>query len=289
MPELPEVETIRTDLSRKILHTPIRQVRIFHSKTVGGAANRRRLAAQLSGNSFIHILRRGKLLLFELSGSKFFLAIHLKMTGQMLYLRRGVRLAGGHSFGRTTAELPNAHTRLALVFNDGGQLFFNDARLFGYAKLLTAEEKEKVSGAYGIEPLSREFTLAAWQKLIHGKKGNIKAFFLNQKYIAGIGNIYADEICHAGGLLPTRTLPSLTDAEVKKLFRAIVRVLTVAVRWRGTTFNNYVDSDGRTGSFLKHLRVYDRAGLTCRTCRRGIIAKSRHAGRGTHWCPVCQH
>ena len=288
MPELPEVETIRTDLSKKILNHRIKVVRVFNVKTVGGEKNKLRLKRVLADNSFAHIARRGKLLLFELSGSKFFLGIHLKMTGQLLYVRQGLRLAGGHSFGRTTTELPNTHTRLSLQFADGGTLFFNDARLFGYVKLFSTEEKEKVVQAYGLEPLSKEFTRAAWKKLILGKKGNIKAFFLNQKYIAGIGNIYADEICHGAHILPTRRLHSLTPKEITSLHSTIRRVLTVAVHHRGTTFNNYVDSEGRMGSFLKHLRVYDRAGQRCKTCRRGIIKKSRHVGRGTHWCAVCQ-
>jgi formamidopyrimidine-DNA glycosylase len=171
------------------------------------------------------------------------------------------------------------------VFSNGGQLFFNDLRRFGYLKLVSKEEKEKiVTNNFGIEPLTPDYTLEAFADLFKKRQTNIKALLLNQKLIAGIGNIYADETCFEARILPFRKVSSLTG---QKLYRAIEHVLKLSIKNRGTTFNNYVDSDGNIGSHINFLKVYGRAGQKCRRCRH-IILKKKHAGRGTHYCANCQ-
>jgi formamidopyrimidine-DNA glycosylase len=117
---------------------------------------------------------------------------------------------------------------------------------------------------------------------------NIKALLLNQALIAGIGNIYADEICHTAGVLPTRRTATLTSAEIKKLYDAANTIIKKAVKYRGTTFNNYIDSEGNKGNFSAHLKVYGSKNARCKTCKTGIIEKTKVAGRGTHFCRNCQ-
>lgn len=288
MPELPEVETIRRDLEKKISNQKIKSINILATKSV------RNKSAEfldiLVGNNFSHIERRGKLLMFALKkiGEYAFMLVHLKMTGQLIYRHKKQILAGGHSQTAMDTMVPNKFTRVIFTFSDGGQLFFNDLRRFGYLKLVSKEEKEKiVKNNFGIEPLTRDYTLEAFEKLFKKRQTNIKALLLNQKLISGIGNIYADEACFDAKILPTRKVNSLSALEIKKLFKCVEEVLRVAIANRGTTFNNYVDSDGHTGSHINFLKVYGRDGEKCKKCK-GIILKMKHAGRGTHYCPNCQ-
>lgn len=288
MPELPEVETIRRDLEKKIAKNKIKGIEILADKSVHNRSSD--FLNVLIGNNFKHIERRGKLLMFALgSADKFsYLLVHLKMTGQLIYRHKKQLLAGGHSQTVMNAAVPNKFTRVIFTFGDGGQLFFNDLRRFGYLKLVSKEEKEKtIKNNFGIEPLTSDFTLEAFEKLFKKRQTNIKALLLNQKLISGIGNIYADEICFCAKILPTRKVNNLSVLEIKKLFKCAEDVLRVAIVNRGTTFNNYVDSDGHTGSHLNFLNVYGRDGEKCKKCK-AIILKKKHVGRGTHYCPNCQ-
>lgn len=287
VPELPEVETIRTDLAKKILHQPIIQLEILHNKPVGGKSGAVRLKRALTKNSIIAVERIGKLLFFALNNKKY-LAIHLKMTGQLIYVHHGHIIAGGHSMGPSDLKVPNNFTRVTFTFANGDKLYFNDTRLFGYIKLIDQLEKDRIIGTYGIEPLSHQFTLDAWKNIVSTKRMILKALLLNQSFIAGIGNIYADEVCHAAKVLPHRRTHTLKPKEITLLHTAIIRILKLAIHHRGTTFNNYVDSQGRTGKFVSFLKVYGRKGEFCKTCKKGIIHKTTVAGRGTHSCPVCQ-
>ncbi len=288
MPELPEVETIRRDLEKKIAGEKIKNIEILAAKSVHNKSSD--FMKVLVGNNFKHIERRGKLLMFAIGETdKFsYLLVHLKMTGQLIYRHKKQLLAGGHSQTGMNAEVPNKFTRVIFSFGDGGQLFFNDLRRFGYLKLVSKEEKEKiVTNSFGIEPLTPDYTLEAFQKLFKKRQTNIKALLLNQKLISGIGNIYADEACFSAKILPTRKVSSLTVLEIKKMYKCIEDILKVAIANRGTTFNNYVDSDGHTGSHINFLNVYGRDGEKCKRCK-SVILKKKHAGRGTHYCPNCQ-
>jgi len=302
MPELPEVETIRRDLSAYLLDQTIKTVTIFSPKTVSPSAGF--LVKNLVGRRIKQIQRRGKLLIFYLSPAKTttsdYLLIHLKMTGQLIYLNRRTKVAGGHSLNSRSkisgnsfaasvgGELPNKHTRVLISFRTGGRLFFNDLRKFGYVKLVSATELARLLAAnYGPEPLTAAFSLPFFQGLLKHKTTKIKALLLNQKLIAGLGNIYADEVCWCAKVLPWRKVSSLKEADVKKLFTCIQNVIKVAVKNRGTTFNNFLDDDGKKGGHYQFLKVYERDGEKCKRCKT-IIKKTRHAGRGTHYCPGCQ-
>jgi len=319
MPELPEVETIRRDLAAGLVGRKIVSVDILSPKSASpsGAI----FKSALLRRRITETGRRGKLLIFRLSpisrssSSRSssrravydYLLIHLKMTGQLIYLDGRKKIAGGHSLSKAGraplssglslgesfssavgGDLPNKHTRAVLSFSGGGRLFFNDLRKFGYLKLVDQAELNRLLVAnYGPEPLTAAFTPAALARVLARKSAKVKALLLDQTLIAGLGNIYVDEALHAAGLRPQRTGASIKPAEIKRLHGAINRIIRRAIKHRGTTFSDYVDSRGRRGNFSRLLLVYGRGGEACRNCGHPLL-KTKVAGRGTHYCQYCQ-
>lgn len=286
MPELPEVETIRRDLVGRILAKKITTVKVLSAKTVFSIP--KKFVTHLVGQSFTGIDRVGKLLILSLSDQKNFLLVHLKMTGQLIYLSKQGLVAGGHSLkSNNIFNLPDKSTRVYFVFSDGSHLFFNDQRRFGYLKIVETLELEKIKSKYGIEPLSPNFTKANFRLAVKGRKKNIKALLLDQSLISGLGNIYVDEALFAAGIRPLRTASSLSVKEIDILSGVIEVLIRRAIKHRGTTFNNYLDAQGQKGSFALKLNVYGRSKEKCLKCG-GEIKKVKVAGRGTHFCPHCQ-
>ncbi len=287
MPELPEVETIKRDLEKKILKKKIIRIRI-KDKKIGQSGLER-----VKGKYFLDIDRIGKLLIFKLSEKGYFMLVHLKMTGQLVYAFKKFLVAGGHSLSSRSdmaavgGKLPNKHTRAIFEFKDGGRLFFNDLRRFGYIKMVNKSELNLLKESFGIEPLKTDFIYRNILKIFKNRKTSLKAVLLNQKLISGIGNIYADEILFRAGLRPDRVAGSLKPTEIKKLYRATNYIIRRAIKYRGTTFSDYVDAKGRRGNFSTQLKVYGRSGKKCYKCSN-VIKKIRIAGRGTSFCPKCQ-
>lgn len=284
MPELPEVETIRHDLSKKVINKKITSVLVKKSKIIRGSIAK--FKKTLISNSFKKISRIGKLLIFELKDSNYLL-IHLKMTGQLIYVKDQQITAGGHSEPNQNFKLPNKHTHIIFNFSDHSQLFYNDLRQFGYLEIVNQQRKKEIVISYGPEPGQSNFTFKYLQNKLKKHTINIKKFLMDQKNIAGIGNIYADEILWRAGIRPTRPANKLTETEIKKLFSATHSVLKLAIKHRGTTFNNYVDGAGQKGNFTRLLKVYGRSNQNCVKCK-SRIKKIKSGGRGTHFCPVCQ-
>ncbi len=284
MPELPEVETIRQDLRQKILHIPIHEVEVRRVSMVQGRVGH--FQKELQGNSIIEIDRIGKLILFQLKNGGY-VAVHLKMTGQLLYRFDDKLIAGGHTFPPVHAELPNKHSHIIITFKNASTLFFNDMRLFGYMRFITDEEREEIGKRYGPEPLDKEFTADYLSSVLKKRNISVKAVLLNQELIAGIGNIYADETCFVAGVRPGRRAKSITKAETKKLVEAARKVIRLAIKQRGTTFNDYRDPEGRKGNFVKFLKVYGRGGEPCAVCGTALT-RTVVAGRGTVFCKSCQ-
>ncbi len=282
MPELPEVETIRSDLKKKILNKKIKKVEVRLPKIV----HPENFAVTIKNNTFTDITRRGKLMIFHL-GSGGCMLVHLKMTGQLVYRDHGSITAGGHSQKGMGLDLPNKYSHVIFILEDGSQLFFNDLRQFGYLRIVDQAELDVVLAKFGIEPLSPDFTATRWSELLKNRKTNIKAFLLNQAVVTGIGNIYADEVLFASHVLPTRTVDSLTQREKTAIYKNIRAIIKKAIDHRGTTFNDYVDADGKKGSFIQFLKVFHKDGQPCPDCG-AIIQKTRVAGRGTHFCGECQ-
>lgn len=285
MPELPEVETIRRDLSQKILHKKITKVEVKKKRIVKG--DTKKFVQILVGNKFVSLGRVGKLLILTLDRNKYNLLIHLKMTGQLIYCHQGHFVAGGHSLPKIGDSLPNKYSHVIFTFADNSRLFFNDMRQFGYLQLVNQSELDKITKKYGIEPLTADFKPESLKQIVKKRTAPIKAVLLNQQLISGIGNIYADEILFATGIRPTRKASTLSDHEIKKIFLASQKIIKAAIKFRGTTFNDYVDADGNIGSFVKFLKVYGRKDKKCPRCK-GIVKKIKVAGRGTHYCSACQ-
>lgn len=284
MPELPEVETIRRGLSTKILNKKIIALEVKKPRLVRNKLQDFKNAVYQ--NHILSIDRIGKLLILNLADNNYLL-VHLKMTGQLIYSFGNDLVAGGHNLPQID-NLPNKYSHIIFRFIDGSSLFFNDMRQFGYLQLVNKKDRDRVSNKYGLEPGQTDFTLANFRAIIKDKKGILKAFLLNQHFISGIGNIYADEICFRARVLPNRKIISLSENEIKKLWQASRYIIKKAIDKKGTTFSDYRDSDNNKGNFLEYLKVYGRAGQICLNCQQTKIKKIRVAGRGTHFCPHCQ-
>lgn len=286
MPELPEVETIRRDLSKVLVGKKITDVQIIHKSPIQGSANKFRKA--FLGKKVKQIERIGKLMMLDMSDDNFLL-VHLKMTGQLIYRHGHKIIEGGHNLPvLEEKDLPTKYTLVIWKFNDGSQLYFNDMRKFGYLKIVDKKEKEKIVAKYGIEPLTKNFTLANFKKVLAKRKTSIKSVLLNQALVAGIGNIYADEICFSAGIRPDSSVVRMKDADIKKVFAASESILKKAIAHKGTTFRDYVNAHGSKGNFSDYLKVYQRVGEKCLRCKEGIITSKKIRGRTSHYCPVCQ-
>lgn len=284
MPELPEVETIRKDLIREILNKKVKEVEVFKSKMVdGGVSNFKKI---LLGNCIVGIDRIGKLMIFRLKNGGRYLLAHMKMTGQLIYASKGKLTAGGHNFPKL-GELPNKYSHIIISFADGSRLFFNDMRQFGYMKIVDERGLKKAESKFGVEPLQDNFSLEKFLESIRGKKTSIKVFLLNQKNVAGIGNIYADEILFDAGIRPSRKIESLSKKDIGKIYLSCNKIIKKAIKKRGTTFSDYVDGNGNKGNFTNCLKVYQRQGKKCKRCKTRIN-KTKIGGRGTYYCPKCQ-
>jgi formamidopyrimidine-DNA glycosylase len=275
MPELPEVETIRRQLQRRVAGRVIVQASVLDALLVQPESPRR-FAAGVRGRRIEEVGRRGKYLLLELDSGDT-LAMHLRMTGQILW-----------SEGRPDRAL--RHVRARFGFDDGSRLVFSDVRRFGRAWIVPADLPDREAywaDRVGAEPLGRGFTAARLGGLLIGRRGPIKPLLLNQTLVAGIGNIYADEALFQARVHPLRPGGSLDTGEVAALRDAIRDRLQVAVRAGGSSIDRYRDTAGETGAMQTLLRVHLQAGRPCPNCGTTIV-KTRVGGRGTYHCPSCQ-
>lgn len=283
MPELPEVETIVRDLNKKLKNKKIVAVKSLDKKIFHLAASE---VKSILGKKIKEVRRRAKMIIFDLVD--YYLIVHLKMTGQLV-LKTGTSLiAGGHPIANQGKALPNKFSRVIFKFSDLSTLYFNDVRRFGWIKLAAKDKFIEFSSQLGVEPLSPDFTLEYFNKFLSVRpKTSIKQALLDQKYISGIGNIYADEALFMARIKPFRKIKTLSLKETKRLWRAIPKILKYAIKRRGTSFNDYVDAQGKAGNFVKFLKVYGRAGKKCKNCGQPV-KKMKLGGRGTHWCDRCQ-
>ena len=282
MPELPEVETVRRGLQQNFVGRKITKVEVGRERTVR-RTSREALIDGLTGVRVLSATRRGKYLICALdSGQK--LMVHLRMSGRLIIAKPGA------------SRPPHTHVVLHLAKTDSveSELWFVDPRTFGEVVVFDPDKvKTQMPDLVnlGVDPLTDEFSPQILQGLFKNRRGNLKALLLNQHFVAGIGNIYADEILHLAKLRPDRLPGRLTTATLTRLHAAIVEVLNKAVVAGGSTLKDtqYVDLDGQTGSFQEEHRVYGRAGLQCLSCRKGRILMTVVAGRTTCYCSACQH
>lgn len=242
MPELPEVETIKRQLARKIV------------------------GKKLSGKKIINLRRRAKILIIDFSdGSS--LIFHLKLTGQLIFNGQ-----------------PGKHTRHVFKFSDGSRLIFNDMRKFGWWKWV--KNTKKIEESFGPEAL--EVDLKTFKALLKKRpNAKIKPLLMDQKFIAGIGNIYSDEILFASRVGPLRLVKTLIEKETKEIFQNIKKILKKAIQYRGTSERDYLDATGQRGDYLQYLKVYRKEGESCPRCRTRI-KRIKLGGRSAHYCPRCQ-
>ncbi|MDP3486932.1 MAG: bifunctional DNA-formamidopyrimidine glycosylase/DNA-(apurinic or apyrimidinic site) lyase [Bacillota bacterium] len=273
MPELPEVETVRRSLLACIKNLSITAVNVRMPKLIQNLTAEE-FSQAIIGRTVRDIERRGKYLMVRLSG-EYTLVIHLRMTGQLRYSHPDV------------PEL--SHTHIVIYLSDGNELRYTDIRQFGFWFLAPDDIIDQVSrtATLGPEPLEDSLTIECFSSLVIGKKGCIKALLLNQQFVAGVGNIYADEALFGAGVHPERKADTLTSTEIEALYHSMRHVLAQGVRMRGTSFSDYVDGLGESGSFQHELKVYGRAGEACAVCTTPIT-RLVVAGRGTHICPNCQ-
>jgi len=287
VPELPEVETVRRGLSQLIIGRKIQQVVHDTEKSFPNASTD--VQEFLIGSTVREVRRRAKVLLIDLS-TEYSLVIHLKMTGQMVFVGKE-RFGAGHPNESLVRELPDRSTRVTFDFADGAKLFFNDQRKFGWVRLMPTIEVPNINfmQKVGPEPLEAEFTW--WQfaeRFKRRAKTSIKAALLDQTVVAGVGNIYADESLWGAKIHPKRLVGSITDDEFKTLHHELRAVMNLAIEKGGSTDKNYVNAEGKRGSYMDFARVFRREGQTCPRHPDVEIIKFKAAGRGTHICPVCQ-
>lgn len=307
MPELPEVETITRDLKPLIVGQKIDQIFVLKEKSFIGDAR------YLIDQKICGISRCGKMIALELT-NKTFLAIHLKMTGQLIWVKgpnqqipnskiinkrlencdlkienSTLRVVSGYSdkaYQKQT-QLPHKYTRVWFLFASGDKLFFNDLRIFGWIKSLTLIELEKEKDKIGFDALG-PCSFPKFVRFISRYPNRlVKDFLQDQKIIAGIGNIYASEILFDANILPTRKVKSLTKTEQTKLFQSINEILLKAIKLGGTSSSDYCRPDGSRGGYLDHAFVYAREGERCKKCLAKITRK-KIGQRSAFFCPQCQ-
>ncbi len=273
MPEMPEVEIIRRYLDtqvagKTIMNLDIRLPRMIKWPDVEG------FRALVAGRTIKAMNRRGKYLLMELDNDSK-VVFHLRMTGRLVY--------------EPTGETSDHHARVIFHLQDGASLVYGDTRTLGTIHGLKPQESGMLKGLaeMGPEPLSAEFTAEYLYKTANQRKVAIKSFLLNQKYIGGIGNIYADEALFLAGIHPQRSANSLSQAECDRLWESVNKVIAAGIADGGTTFRDYQNGEGGKGSHQEHLYAYGRKGEQCRNCG-AVIERITVGGRGTHFCPKCQ-
>jgi len=273
MPELPEVETIILSLRPKVAGRRICLVEIFLEKVIK-EPNPEQFIKDTTGQVIADLKRRGKYLLFGLE-KNLVLVVHLRMTGQLVY-----------AFPNTPR---GRHTHVLFCLDNGAELRFQDLRQFGTMHLVPEERLAKfrplmILGPDALDPV---LTRDLFKKRMKGKRGRIKKLLLDQTFVAGIGNIYADEILWQARIHPERPVDTLNSREQGKLYRAIKEILARAVEHRGTTLRDYVDGEGKPGGYQALLAVHGRENEPCPSCG-SLIVRVKNGGRSSYYCPCCQ-
>jgi formamidopyrimidine-DNA glycosylase len=288
MPELPEIETIKLGLRKYLIGHEIEDVHVNISKMFAGQKK------DIVGAKIIGLKRIGKGLIIELDND-FVLIVHLKMTGQLVYsdektknLVLSEKIGGG--------ELPSKYTHIIFDLDRNAHLYYNDLRQFGWVKVIAKDKLQDVLffKEMGPEPkvgedlAGRELTFDYFKKVLEKGKSPIKIILMDQKKIGGIGNIYANDALFKAGIDPRRPAKKISNEEAKKLFDSIFFVIKKSLEYGGSSDENFVNALGQEGNYQKHTLVYGKEGRRCGSCG-GIIEKIKLGGRGTYFCPACQH
>jgi formamidopyrimidine-DNA glycosylase len=286
MPELPEVETVRRGLSSLIIKRSIKTVIYDTPKSFPN--DPQSVQSFMLQSTVLAVRRRAKVLLIDLS-TNYTLVIHLKMTGQLVYVG-DTRFGAGHPNDSLINVLPDKSTRVTIEFADASFLYFNDQRKFGWMKLIPTDEVPEMDfmRRVGPEPLEDDFTASQFTERFKRRANtSIKAALLDQSVVAGVGNIYADESLWGAKIHPKRLVKTITLEEFALLYAELRLVMNLAIEKGGSSNHTYISAEGKKGSYMDFARVFRREGLECPRCGTTII-KFKAAGRGTHICPNCQ-
>ncbi|HVF33580.1 MAG TPA: bifunctional DNA-formamidopyrimidine glycosylase/DNA-(apurinic or apyrimidinic site) lyase [Acidimicrobiales bacterium] len=278
MPELPEVETIRRDLEKEVVGKRIKQVEVSGLRSIRRHTTKKQFTARLEGRKVVGVDRRGKYLLVKLEGGDD-LVIHLGMSGQLLWSKAG-------------KEEKAKHTHVMVTFAPAGQLRFLDPRTFGELFVTAADEVDAAVpelAHLGFDPVEQAISWTHFGELLHARKRKLKDLLMDQRFIAGIGNLYSDEILWGAGLRHDRTSDDLTSQEIRRLYRSMSEILHDAIKHRGSSLadEQYRDLYGAVGGYAGEHNVYDREGQPCRRCRTPIV-RMKYGGRSHFFCERCQ-
>jgi formamidopyrimidine-DNA glycosylase len=283
MPELPEVETIRRDLDKEVVGKRIKLVEVNGLRSIRRYKTKKPFVTALDGRKITAVQRKGKYLLVRLDkqadGLGDVLVVHLGMSGQLL------RAKG-------PKEAMQRHTHVIITFTQGGQLRYVDPRTFGELFVTSMDELDRQVpelAHLGFDPLEDVMSWTVFGELLQAKKTKLKSLLMDQRFVAGIGNIYSDEILFTAGLRYDRSSESLSSQEVRRLYRAMIETLQEAVKHRGSSLadEQYRDLFGEVGDFQSQHKVYDREGEACRRCRSPIV-RVKLGSRSTFLCEQCQ-
>lgn len=292
MPELPEVETIVRGLSSKLPGLRVMNLEVNIPKW---EKTLRQDGCDPEGDLIGHkvrgLRRRAKLVLIDLDNAKTAI-FHLKLTGQLVYEDPKHHITpGGHPIPSFNAPQPNKSTHAIFSFDNGAKLYFNDSRMFGFVRLVPTGKVEEIPfvAAYGPEPLSPEFTERLFaERVIKRPRMKIKVLLLDQTFVAGVGNIYANEALWEAGVHPLRTVGTLSAPEITALYKAVKHVLEVGIANKGTTLSDFVDAEGNKGGNQSFLKAHNQEGESCSKDDGGVIKRIVVGGRGTFFCPEHQ-
>ncbi|MFB6225591.1 MAG: bifunctional DNA-formamidopyrimidine glycosylase/DNA-(apurinic or apyrimidinic site) lyase [Candidatus Paceibacteria bacterium] len=298
MPELPEVESLRQSLLPQVEGQVVQSIEVKEPKIVAGRGQQRTVTSekartfeqQLSGERIVDIQRKAKQLIIIFSSGKHIL-VHLKMTGQLVYVANtaDTPIWGGHPIELTEQTLPHKHTHI-IFYLENGRLMYNDVRKFGYVLYYQNNDALEQTGIFedlGWEPLSDAFTEEAFCSRIAQTRKAIKTVFMEGNIVTGLGNIYADEVCFRAGIQPGRAANSLSAEECSNLYYAIRTIISRAIEMGGSSVANYILADGRRGTYAREHKVYNRAGKACYVCGT-TLHKTLISNRTTVFCPQCQ-
>ncbi|MGH9306109.1 MAG: bifunctional DNA-formamidopyrimidine glycosylase/DNA-(apurinic or apyrimidinic site) lyase [Acidimicrobiales bacterium] len=278
MPELPEVETIRRDLEKLALGKRVKAVEVIGARSVRRHRDPGDFVSRLEGHKITSVSRRGKYIVVGLDGDDV-LVIHLGMSGQIL------RAKG-------PKEAMAKHTHVCITFTQGGQVRFIDPRTFGEMFVAGAaglEESIPELAHLGFDPVDDVMSWTTFGEKLLARRAKLKTLLMDQRFVAGIGNIYADEVLFAAGLRYDRSSETLSSQEIRRLYRSMVETLQDAIKHRGSSLGDeqYRDLAGSLGSYQKEHKVYNQEGKACRRCRSKVV-RVKTNGRSTYLCPQCQ-
>jgi formamidopyrimidine-DNA glycosylase len=286
MPELPEVEVVKKSLENKLKNLTIKRVFISNNKLRYKIDNKQ--FSKIKNLKITSIKRRSKYLLINLNKDLTILA-HLGMTGKFFIIDNNKKHKTSFYYSLKKNDIK--HNHITFFFNKKIKLIYNDVRKFGFIKIFSSKDVFNCGHlvSLGPEPLSRDFNLRYFKKFILNKKTKIKNLLMDQKFIAGLGNIYCNEVLFSCKINPTRTIKKINQKEIKEIIKHVKKILTKAISLGGSSIKNFSSTDGQDGIFQEKFNVYGREKTRCsRSKCSGIIKKVYTSNRSTFFCSKCQ-